>query len=142
MANRWGAYHSAKESTISKIEANLKLKDFTTSLPAIVQKDKQFCQKMHQTLLDNLSTSVREFSEKVEVEVKLKDHLDRLDKITEDQENVEREAWRPQRNPLDNQVNQTYRVFHFNGCESPIALANYLMTSICLLIFRHCEIDL
>ena len=107
MANRWGAYKSAKESTISKIESSLKLKDFTTSLPAIVQKDKQFCQKMHQTLLDSLSTSIREFSEKVEEEVKLNDHLDRLDKITENQENVEKEGiWRPPRNPLDNQVNQ------------------------------------
>ena len=107
MANRWGAYKSAKESTISKIESSLKLKDFTTSLPAIVQKDKQFCQKMHQTLLDSLSTSIREFSEKVEEEVKLNDHLDRLDKITDNQENVEKEGiWRPPRNPLDNQVNQ------------------------------------
>ena len=104
--SRWEAYSSAKDSTINKIESSLKLKQLTSSLPNAIAKDKKFCEKMHRTLIDSLTSSIREFSEEVEEQVKLKPGLDRLDKIAEDHQNQseERPAWRTDRIPINNQV--------------------------------------
>ena len=107
---RFDVYTSARESTIDKIESGLKLSHLTSSLPAAISKDKSadksYCKKVHRILIDSLISKIREFSEEVEEQVKLKPCLDRLDEIAQDSENQPENghAWRPNRIPLDNQV--------------------------------------
>ena len=103
---RWKVYTSARGSTIDKIESGLKLSHFTSSLPASISKDKSYCKKVHRILIDSLISKIREFSEEVEEQVKLRPCLERLDEIVQDNENQPKNGheWRPNRIPLDNQV--------------------------------------
>ena len=103
---RFNVYTSARDSTIDKIESGLKLSHLTSSLPAAISKDKSYCKKVHRILIDSLISKIREFSEEVEEQVKLKPCLDRLDDIEQDSANQPENgnAWRSNRIPLDNQV--------------------------------------
>ena len=105
MSSRWQVYKSARESTIGKIESGLKLHHFTSSLPAVIAKDKSFCSKVHKLMVKNVVSKVTDFAEEVEEQVKLKQYLDQLDEIANDPSNqIANGSWRPSRIPLDNQV--------------------------------------
>ena len=102
---RYDAYISTKEKTLAKIESHLKLKNFTSSLPAAISKKESFCAELHKTLISNVMSQISDFSEEVENEVKLKEHLQKLDDIVQNPENqIANGSWRPCRVPLDNQV--------------------------------------
>ena len=104
---RYDAYISTKEKTLAKIESHLKLKNFTSSLPAAISKKESFCAELHKTLISNIMSQISEFSEEVENEVKLREQLQKLDDIVQNPENqIANGSWRPSRVPLDNQVSQ------------------------------------
>ena len=103
---RYEAYNSTKEKALAKIESQLKLKNFTSSLPAAISKDKSLCSELHKSMINNIMSQIAEFSAEVEDSVKLKDHLQRLDEIVQDSENQTSSSWRPSRIPLDNQVSK------------------------------------
>ena len=111
--SRWETYSEARSKTMEKIESKLTLKDFRSSLPAAISKDKEYCTKVHKLLVRDLISKVSEFSDEVEDQVKLKTYLDQLDEMVK---NADTEtgstAWRPSRNPLDNQVSQFF-VYHY-----------------------------
>ena len=90
---------------MEKIESKLTLKDFRSSLPAAISKDKEYCTKVHKLLVRDLISKVSEFSDEVEDQVKLKSYLDQLDEMVKNADTpTGSTAWRPSRNPLDNQV--------------------------------------
>ena len=84
---RYDAYTSTREKTLSKIESHLKLKTFTSSLPAAISKQEKMCAQLHKSMVENIMAQITEFSEEVEGQVRLKEHLEKLDKIVEDPEN-------------------------------------------------------
>ena len=116
--SRWETYSEARSKTMEKIESKLTLKDFRSSLPAAISKDKEYCTKVHKLLVRDLISKVSEFSDEVEDQVKLKTYLDQLDEMVKNTDTTTGStAWRPSRNPLDNQVrhffvNHRKRVFH------------------------------
>ena len=98
---------------MEKIESKLTLKDFRSSLPAAISKDKEYCTKVHKLLVRDLISKVSEFSDEVEDQVKLKTYLDQLDEMVKNADMATGStAWRPSRNPLDNQVRQ-FSVNHY-----------------------------
>ena len=111
--SRWETYSEARSKTMEKIESKLTLKDFRSSLPAAISKDKEYCTKVHKLLVRDLISKVSEFSDEVEDQVKLKTYLDQLDEMVKNTDTTTGStAWRPSRNPLDNQVKQ-FSVHHY-----------------------------
>ena len=111
--SRWETYSEARSKTMEKIESKLTLKDFRSSLPAAISKDKEYCTKVHKLLVRDLISKVSEFSDEVEDQVKLKHYLDQLDEMVKNTDIATGStAWRPSRNPLDNQVRQ-FSVNHY-----------------------------
>ena len=111
--SRWETYSEARSKTMEKIESKLTLKDFRSSLPAAISKDKEYCTKVHKLLVRDLISKVSEFSDEVEDQVKLKTYLDQLDEMVKNTDTTTGStAWRPSRNPLDNQVRQ-FSVNHY-----------------------------
>ena len=111
--SRWETYSEARSKTMEKIESKLTLKDFRSSLPAAISKDKEYCTKVHKLLVRDLISKVSEFSDEVEDQVKLKTYLDQLDEMVNNTDTTTGStAWRPSRNPLDNQVRQ-FSVNHY-----------------------------
>ena len=104
---RYDAYASTKEKTLAKIESHLKFKTFKSSLPAAISKQEDLCAKLHASMVTSIMGQITEFSEEVEGQVQLKEHLEKLDKIVEDPENqLATGSWKPSRIPLDNQVSR------------------------------------
>lgn len=112
MSSRWEVYTSARVSAIAKIESGLKFHHFTSSLPAVIAKDKTLCSKVHKLMVNNVLSKVTDFAEEVEEQVKLKQCLDELDEIAKDPSNQPANGyWRPSRIPLDNQVCKINDIF-------------------------------
>jgi vacuolar-type H+-ATPase subunit I/STV1 len=79
---------------------------FIRPLPPALAKDKKFCTDLHSAFVEKTIEAIRENFDKVEESVKLKNRLDQLNVILQNEANKELIglAWRPSDNALDNQA--------------------------------------
>jgi len=107
MASRHDLFNVCKEAAVENLKKNLKYSTFVSCLPAAVQKDEAFCKSIHQKLIDEVTSGLRESTDELSLKVGLKHKLDLLDKIVADPANATTDrspAWRPPPNAhLDNQ---------------------------------------
>jgi len=102
-------FHSTKEAAIAKIQKELSYSQFVACLPAAVAKDKEFCQKLHQSMLKKVGSGIRDSTDELTGKVLLKQKLDSLDKVVTDPANCldeEERAWRPGYDPASNQLSR------------------------------------
>jgi len=107
MTSRNELFNACKAAALENIKKDLKLSTLVSCLPAAVQKDKDFCQSLHKTLLDKVTSGICDSTDELSEKVALKHKLDLLDKIEADPNNHkqgEGVAWRPSSSHLDNQA--------------------------------------